>query len=64
MSGGDGVRYRTCYLWSAFKIDYHIVVKYWLEQTIIPDLQTTQLYNQDISNNISNPLQPQIGKGS
>src|SRR5260221_5039669 len=34
MNGSDGVRYRTCYLWSAFKIDYHITVKYWLEQTI------------------------------
>ena len=33
-NGSDGVRYRTCYLWSAFKIDYHIVVKYWLKERI------------------------------
>jgi hypothetical protein len=30
----SGVGHRTCYLWTAFKIDYRFVVEYWLERTV------------------------------
>ncbi len=55
MNGSDGVRHRTCYLWSAFKIDYHITVKYWLEQTIDAKRPDTQSHytTPDSASNLS-----------
>ncbi len=32
------VRYRTCYCWTAFNIDYDFVVQYWLERTLAAKL--------------------------
>jgi hypothetical protein len=34
MSGSDGVGYRTCHVWTAFKIDCRAVVRYWLERAL------------------------------
>ncbi len=53
-NGSDGDRYRTCYLWSAFKIDCHIVVKYWLEQTIDGANPKSQSNKTNRPNNTSN----------
>jgi len=46
--GSDEVQYRNCNLWSAFKIDYHIVVSYWLQQIIGGANPDSQSHNHAI----------------
>ncbi len=51
-SGSDGVRYRTCYVWTASNIDYRIVVQYWLEQSRAAKFSSAKSHDLDTPNNI------------
>jgi len=60
--GSDGLGHRTCYLWSAFKVDYRLVAEYWLRETLGPEIPTKKPLSQDTSNITSNPPLAQIEK--
>ncbi len=62
MSGSDGVRYRTCHIWTSSNIDYRIVVQYWLEHTRAAKFSTDKPRESGASNNILNILPAQIEK--
>jgi hypothetical protein len=62
MIGSDGVRYRTCHIWTASNIDYRIVVQYWLEHARAAKFSTDKPHKIDTSNNIFNLLPAQIEK--
>jgi hypothetical protein len=61
-NGSDGVRYRTCYCWTAFNIDYRLVVQYWLEHSLVAKFGKDKLHRSDASNSIPTPLPAQIEK--
>ncbi len=62
MIGSDGVRYRTCYVWTASNIDYRVVVRYWLEQRRAAQFSSAKSHELDTPNNILNLLPAQIEK--
>ncbi len=62
MIGSDGVRYRTCCVWTASNIDYHIVVQYWLEQKRAAQFRIDKPHKSDTPNSIVNLLPAQMEK--
>ena len=60
MIESDGVRYRTCHIWTASNIDYRIVVQYWLEQRRAAKFNSAKPRESGTSNNILNILPAQI----
>ncbi len=59
-SGSDGVRYRTCYVWTASNIDYRIVVQYWLEQKRAAQFNSAKSHELGTPNNILDLRSAQI----
>src|SRR5258708_37505686 len=49
-NGSDGLGHRTCYLWSAFKVDYRLVAEYRLQRTLGPENHIKKPHSQDNSN--------------
>ena len=60
--GSDGLQHRTCYLWASFKVDYRLVVEYWLQQMLGDKPRSNTLPNLNTSNNTSNLPLAQIEK--
>ncbi len=61
-SGSDGVRYRTCYVWTASNIDYRIVVQYWLEQKRAAQFSSAKPHELGTPYNVRALLPAQIEK--
>ena len=64
MNGSDGVRYRTCYCWTAFNIDYRVVVEYWLEHTLVAQFGKQESRELDTPDSTPKPLPRQIEKAA
>src|SRR5260221_4722040 len=59
-NGSDGLGHRTCYLWSAFRVDYRVAAEYRLQRTLGPENHIKKPHSQDSSNNTSTPPFAQI----
>ena len=64
MIGSDGVRYRTCHVWSAFNIDHRLVVQYWLEHTLAAKLSEDKPIKPEALDNAPTLLPARIEKAA
>ena len=52
--GSDGLGHPTCYLWAAFRVDYQLVVEYWLQHTVGGPSSTNKSSGEKLAKDSSN----------